>query len=121
MSVSEWNSEIIFLKKVDKGFSDKSYGIYVAKIAGLPLQIIERAGKILEILSENEIVFEKRTSSTKKRKGKNEQKNLFEESDELTFTDSQLYVLEKIRNIPVTEITPIQALALLDEMQKKLK
>lgn len=121
MSVSEWNSEIIFLKKVDKGFSDKSYGIYVAKIAGLPWQIIERASKLLEILSENEIVFEKRTSNTKKKKGKNEQKDLFEETDELTFTDNQLYVLEKISSLPITEITPVQALAFLDEMQKKLK
>jgi len=92
----------------------------VAKIAGLPWQIIERASKLLEILSEKEIVFEKRTSNTKKKKGKNEQKDLFEETDELTFTDNQLYVLEKISSLPITEITPVQALAFLDEMQKKL-
>ncbi|OEG71508.1 hypothetical protein ATZ36_14370 [Candidatus Endomicrobiellum trichonymphae] len=53
IDVKEWNGDVIFLHKIIKGSADKSYGIHVAKIAGIPHQVIERAYKILNRLKKN--------------------------------------------------------------------
>ncbi|OEG71789.1 hypothetical protein ATZ36_12710, partial [Candidatus Endomicrobiellum trichonymphae] len=55
IDVKEWNGDVIFLHKIVKGSADKSYGIHVAKIAGMPHQVIERAYKILSRLGEKAI------------------------------------------------------------------
>ncbi|MBP8016755.1 DNA mismatch repair protein MutS, partial [Candidatus Gracilibacteria bacterium] len=125
MSVSEWNGDIIFLKKVENGFSDKSYGIYVASLASVPNKVIERAKSILEILSENEIVFEKRTNikteikdKNKKSKAKN---SLFEDEVEPILLNSEKIVLEKLKNVDLNELTPIAAINFLEQLKKDLE
>ncbi|MDR1259763.1 MAG: DNA mismatch repair protein MutS [Endomicrobium sp.] len=55
VDVREWNDEVIFLHKIIDGIADKSYGIYVAKIAGIPVSIIEKAYKILDKFEANQI------------------------------------------------------------------
>ena len=50
IAVKEWNDEIIFIRKIEKGAADKSYGIQVARLAGLPREVIERAKEILSEL-----------------------------------------------------------------------
>ncbi|MGI9386745.1 MAG: MutS-related protein, partial [Methyloligellaceae bacterium] len=54
MAVKEWKDEIVFLHKVVPGAADRSYGIQVAKLAGLPLPVVERAGEVLRLLEEND-------------------------------------------------------------------
>ena len=54
MRVKEWGSEVIFLHEVVAGSADKSYGLYVAKLAGLPSSVVDRAREVLNILEEGE-------------------------------------------------------------------
>lgn len=125
MQVTEWEDKVIFLKKVIKGFSDKSYGIYVASLAAVPSKVIERAKSILEILSENEIVFEKRTNIKTEIKDKNkksEAKNtLFEDEVEPILLNSEKIVLEKLKSIDLNELTPIAAINFLEQLKKDLE
>jgi DNA mismatch repair protein MutS len=55
VAVREWNDQIIFLRKIVRGGADKSYGIQVARLAGLPPQIIARAKEILSNLEQSEL------------------------------------------------------------------
>jgi DNA mismatch repair protein MutS len=54
MEVKEWNDEIVFLHKVRPGAADRSYGIQVAKLAGLPAAVVERARHVLDLLEQND-------------------------------------------------------------------
>jgi DNA mismatch repair protein MutS len=54
MDVKEWQDEIVFLHKVRPGAADRSYGIQVAKLAGIPQPVIERARQVLELLERND-------------------------------------------------------------------
>lgn len=121
MHVSEWEDKIIFLKKCIKGFSDKSYGIYVASLAAIPQNVIERAKTILQILSENEIVFEKRTNIKSKNKKEKANVTLFDEQIEPILLNSEKYIVEKIKQIDINELTPINAFNLLVELKNILK
>ncbi len=119
MQVSEWEDKIIFLKKCVKGFSDKSYGIYVASLAAIPQKIIERAKSILEILSENEIVFERRTAKNKSKKEK-DKATLFDNYSEPIIYSSEKKVLDILKEIDINELTPIKAITLLEELKNIL-
>ena len=55
VAVREWNDQIIFLRKIQPGAADKSYGIQVARLAGLPIEIVERAKEILANLEASEL------------------------------------------------------------------
>lgn len=121
MQVSEWEEKIIFLKKCIKGYSDKSYGIYVASLAAIPQKVIERAKTILEILSENEIVFEKKQKVTSKDKKIKEKETLFDDSIEPLLNLSEKLIVEKLKLININELTPVQALNILSELKDLLK
>ena len=56
MSVKEWNSEVIFLYKIIKGVAKRSYGIHVAKIAGIPEKVVSRANDLLKLLERKTIL-----------------------------------------------------------------
>ncbi len=121
MQVSEWEDKIIFLKKCIKGFSDKSYGLYVASLAAMPSKIIERAKAILDILSENEIVFEKKTNVKIKSKKNKEKNTLFDDDIHPILTNSEKNIVEKIREVNINELTPVNALNFLEELKKMLE
>ena len=112
VAVKEWNEQIIFLRKVIEGAADKSYGIQVARLAGIPRTIIDRAREILDTLErkERDVVEETR------RRGPvppTRQLSLFgaRESD----------VLDALRTIDVDALTPIEALNRLNEWKKRLE
>jgi len=105
-SVEESEEEIIFLKKILPGPGNKSYGIHVAKMAGLPQSILDRANEILiHHLKESKEVGnylpEKHTNQVS------------------MFQDDVLSYLEDLRNININEVTPIEALKILDDLKKK--
>jgi len=112
VAVKEWNEQIIFLRKVVEGAADKSYGIQVAKLAGIPRTIIERAREILVTLErkERDVVAE-----TQRRTGiPVRQLGLFggdpREQD----------AIAALRAIDVESLTPIQALNELAALKDKL-
>lgn len=102
VSINETESGVVFLHKVLDGAVDKSYGINVAKLAGLPDEVIEGAGKLLETYES--------ASKTEKKHIKQ-----FELDLETPVKDP---LREFLRNINPLEVTPMEALKLLDEMKK---
>ena len=108
VSATEKDDEVIFLHKVLDGSVDKSYGINVAKLAGLPSEVITRAS---EILSSYEVGDN----------GKNHKEISIQTSLPLDFISKKSEVEEVIRNTNILELTPIKALNLLYELKEKLK
>ena len=118
ISVKEQGDDIVFLRKIIKGGADKSYGIQVAKLAGVPDGVIQRAKEILVQLTNADIV------NTAK---KIEAIDSFEkiENDikhETASSDSNLEeVKEKLLSLDINSITPFEAIGLLYDLQDKLK
>ena len=105
-SVKESEDEIIFLKKILPGPGNKSYGIHVAKMAGLPQIILDRA---------NEILLHHIKNSKEKGnylpKGNNDQISIFKENDKSYLKD--------LKHIDINKLAPIEALKILDNLKKK--
>jgi len=111
VAVKEWNEQIIFLRKVVEGAADKSYGIQVAKLAGIPRSITDRAREILTTLErkERDVVAE-----TQKRTGA-------PVAQLSLFGGAQLEVLDELRGLAIETLSPIEALNVLDRMQRKVR
>ena len=107
VAVKEWNDEIIFLHKVGPGGTDRSYGIQVARLAGLPKAVIARAREILADLSQNPgALVPGRPEPTP-------QLGLFPQTADP--------VLKELGALDVSSLTPLEALNLLAEWQRRLK
>lgn len=111
VSVEEWNNEVIFLRKVIKGTADKSYGIYVGKMAGLPESVIQRANEVLSDLENHEDI------SIMQEKQQPKQKQRFVQPI-LVFDDSHP-VIDELKSMDIDNLTPIQAMQILSELKKK--
>jgi DNA mismatch repair protein MutS len=113
VAVKEWNEQIIFLRKVVKGAADKSYGIQVAKLAGIPRSVTERAREILDTLErkERDMVEETRPASVPTTRSP--QMALFGGV-------TNHVVLDDLRALVVDTLTPLEALNKLHELKKKL-
>jgi len=124
IAVKEKGDDIVFLRKIVKGGADKSYGIQVAKLAGVPDSVIQRAKEIVDELIEADVATRIREISvqsselTKKTKKYDEvdlaQMSLFD-----TVRDDD--ILEELKQIDVAQLTPIEALNTLYNLQNKLK
>ncbi len=126
IAVKECGDDIVFLRKIIKGGADRSYGIQVAKLAGVPDMVIDRAKEIVEQLTDNDIIEKiqsitvdvKNDSKTKKSQKLDEvdlaQMSLFD-----TVTDED--VLKELMEIDVNALAPIDALNELYKLQNKLK
>lgn len=113
ISVKEWGDEIIFLRKIEQGPADKSYGIQVARLAGVPDEIINRAKEVLANLEKDELNEQgkPRFANGQKKKG-SFQLDLFS-----SITDA---VITEIMNIDVTQLSPEDALSKLIELKRKI-
>ena len=123
VAVKEKGGDIVFLRKIVKGGADKSYGIQVAKLAGVPDSVIARAKEIVEELSANDITEVARNISvdtgSKKKKEKLDEVDLTQMSLFDTVRDDD--IIEELRNVDVGNLTPIEALNKLYELQNKVK
>lgn len=124
IAVKEKGDDIVFLRKIVKGGADKSYGIQVAKLAGVPDSVIERAKEIVEELIANDITGGARklvpdSSSSRKKKEKLDEVDLAQISLFDTIKDDA--IIEELRNVDVGNMTPIEALNKLYELQNKVK
>jgi DNA mismatch repair protein MutS len=111
IDVKEWNGEIIFLRKIVEGSSDRSYGIYVGELAGLPREVIARSKEILNKLEKNEFTLQSLTTIAEKTK-----KTEIIHQPMLIFEDNP--AVEKIKNLDINNITPIEALNTLNQLKK---
>jgi len=120
VSVKEWKDEIIFLRKIVPGPSDQSYGIHVAKLAGIPRPVIKRAKEILFNLEKKELddaglpKIAYRSSAQRNKS----QLLLFQEDRERETFES---LREEIEKCDLNALTPLEALNLLDKLKDKLK
>ncbi len=115
IAVREWQDNVIFLHKIEKGASDQSFGIHVAKIAGLPMEVIERAKDILLNLEKkelNRLVKERITGKIQKLP---EQKSLFEDQEFKIWDE----IRKKLTDIDISTITPLEALNILHYLKNK--
>lgn len=110
VSAVEEDGNITFLHKVKNGAVDKSYGIHVASLAGLPKSLIERSKEILKIYESND-----------KKEPKFTQTSLFDSIDETPCNNNNNNIEEKIKNINPLEMTPMDALTFLFELKKDIK
>jgi DNA mismatch repair protein MutS len=111
LMVREWQDQIIFLRKVVPGRSDRSYGIQVARLAGLPPSVVRRAREILSGLEADELTRGGRPSlSGRDRPAKGQQLGLFQQP----VIDA---LRDRLREIDVNTLTPLAALTLLAELK----
>ncbi|MCF7858548.1 MAG: DNA mismatch repair protein MutS [Candidatus Cloacimonetes bacterium] len=118
--VKEWNDEIIFLRKIERGSADQSYGIQVARLAGVPKKVISRAKQILKNLEEHEISPQGLSSTAKKQLTNNysNQLDIFEAIVEKSEEKNE--ILEAIKELDIDSLTPIEAINKLSELKEKL-
>jgi DNA mismatch repair protein MutS len=116
VSVKEWNDDLVFLHRIVPGATDKSYGIHVARLAGVPKSVNERAKQILAQL-ESEHLDENGKAKMSRQVKHRPQRDL-----QLTLFGFQEHpLLDKIRELELDELTPVAALRLLDDWQQSLK
>jgi DNA mismatch repair protein MutS len=125
IAVKEKGDDIVFLRKIIKGGADKSYGIQVAKLAGVPDTVIERAKELSAELSNADItirVQDRKAESGKTPKAKPKKYDPVEMDQMALFdTVSDSDVLKEIEELDVSNLTPIDALNTLYHLQNKLK
>ncbi|HLB72310.1 MAG TPA: DNA mismatch repair protein MutS [Candidatus Methanoperedens sp.] len=108
IAVKEEGHDLVFLRKIIPGATDRSYGIHVARLAGVPARVTQRAKEILKEVENGSVI------SRGKEGGKYTQLMLF---DSTASKDSQL--LEELRKLDVDAMTPLEALNALAELKKK--
>jgi DNA mismatch repair protein MutS len=125
IKVKEWNDRIIFLRKIDEGSCDHSYGIQVARLAGVPRPVILRAKEILANLENMELTPDHKPVLARHREDKNarrttQQTDLFNNGVQLNLMDSlNAEIIQQLQNLNLNELTPLDALNLLAELKKK--
>ncbi|GAM09374.1 DNA mismatch repair protein MutS [Geobacter sp. OR-1] len=114
IAVREWNDQIIFLRKIIPGGASHSYGIQVARLAGLPHEVVQRAREILKNLEQGEFTEggEPRISGRKGRRPAADaaQLSLFAAPDD--------DLRQRLKSIEVAKLTPLEALNIIDELQR---
>jgi DNA mismatch repair protein MutS len=112
VAVREWMDEVVFLHKILPGGTDKSYGIHVAKLAGVPKSILDRSKEILEEL---ESTFAKEAT------GEHLSRHKTKETDkDSLFVQKHKSVLEKLASTDINNLTPIEAINLLNQIKEEM-
>ncbi|HCQ28875.1 MAG TPA: DNA mismatch repair protein MutS, partial [Flavobacteriales bacterium] len=112
VSVKEHNNKIIFLRKLKPGGSEHSFGIHVAKMAGMPSKMLQRANEILSLL-ENNMSKEKNATNIKTAPKEEYQLSIFQLDDPVLQN-----IKEELINIDINTLTPVEALMKLNEIKK---
>lgn len=126
VAVREKGDDIVFLRKIIKGGADRSYGIQVARLAGIPDMVIERAKEIARQLSDNDITEKIQSIEVKAgESGKSARVPHYDEVDlnQMTLFDTvqENDVLRELEELNVTNMTPMEALNTLYRLQSELK
>ena len=125
IAVKEKGDDIVFLRKIVKGGADKSYGIQVAKLAGVPDSVINRAKEIVEELVNADITARVKKIAVQ---GENQKKKPQKKLDEVDLAQFSLFdtvkdddVLKELKELDISHMTPIDAMNKLYQLQNKLK
>jgi DNA mismatch repair protein MutS len=118
LAVKEWEDRIVFLRRVVPGSADKSYGIHVARLAGLPPRVLERAEEVLGNLEAQEYDL---TGAPRLARGKRAPRERVADGQLALFAPSEEVVLARLRSVDPDRLTPLDALALLHELRARLQ
>ena len=128
IAVKEKGDDIVFLRKIVKGGADKSYGIQVAKLAGVPDMVIDRAKEIVEELADGDITVRVSEIAAKGVQKPRKKGRAVKKYDEVDLAQFSLFdtvqdddVLEELKNIDVGNLTPVDALNTIYRLQNKLQ
>lgn len=111
VAVQEWKDDIVFLHKIQPGRSDRSYGIHVARLAGLPPSVLSRAREILTALERDELARGGRPAISGAAASPQQQLGLFQMANDDALRD-------RLREIDVNQTTPLEALQLLADLKR---
>lgn len=114
VSVKEYGDKVVFLRKIETGGMDNSYGIYVAQMAGLPEEVVERAKEVLFNLEANELTPNKLPKLANRRLGANVDKNQLS----LFGIGKKSAVEEELKKVDINNMTPLEAMIKLQELKK---
>jgi len=117
IAVKEFNDEIIFLRKLVEGGTNRSYGIQVARLAGIPDKVIRRAKKILSEI-ENRDQRGNSSSLFDEREMENLKKGPVQQE---LFSKQEHFLITELRNLDISQMRPIDAINFLNELQEKIK
>ncbi len=121
IAVKEQGDDIVFLRKIVKGGADKSYGIQVAKLAGIPESVIQRAKELVEELSDADITAAVKdlTEPRKKTSVKFDQVDM----QQISLLDAVQddHIIQELKELDVTNLTPMDALNLLYKFQNQIR
>ena len=124
IAVKEQGDDIVFLRKIVKGGADKSYGIQVAKLAGIPDSVINRAKEIVSELVDADISIKaKEIAAGNEKAGKQKYLKDTVEMKQMSLFDTvnDNSIIEEIKNLDIGTMTPIEAMNTLYKMQNQLK
>lgn len=125
VSAMEEHGQVVFLHKIKEGPADKSYGIHVAKLAGLPNELINRANTILNKLEHGDEKTKTEPVIREQSRAHDEQLSFFEVSASNKEEDAHLkkrtQIMDQIKKLDLLDMTPLEAMNKLYEIQKKLK
>ncbi len=132
LAIKEHGKDLLFLRKLVAGGTDKSYGIHVAGLAGIPPAVIERANRLLELI-EDEKLYQVLSVNTAKLSGKENNHSPNEKSEEKSASKlvqtilfkpkptKSAEILETLRKLDLNQITPMEAMRKLAELQEECK
>ncbi len=112
IAVREFDDQVIFLRKIIPGGADKSYGIHVAQMAGVPLPVIQRANEILQSLDSGEVAVRSDTIAETVPSLDMNQLSLFEKQEQI--------LRQRLQEIDINHLTPMDAIRLVDELLKEI-
>ncbi len=119
VAVKEINNKVIFMRKLVKGGSQHSFGIHVAKLAGMPNKVVERANEVLGVLEQNQKSDRSKNNPSSKKKNS---KTAKDKHVQLSFFQLDDPVLEQIRDeikdLDINTLTPVEALMKLNDIKK---
>lgn len=125
IAVKEKGDDIVFLRKIIKGGADRSYGIQVAKLAGVPDMVIDRAKEIAEQLSDNDITQKVQSIAVEIKGG--ERKKTKQSYDDIAMGQMSLFdtvkdedIIKELKEIDISNLTPMEAMNTLYKLQNKL-
>jgi DNA mismatch repair protein MutS len=121
IAVKEKGDDIVFLRKIVKGGADKSYGIQVAKLAGVPDQVIERAKELVKELSENDITAHVQNIAYQEVLKQHPVDSMELNQMSLFDTVKDDDIIEELKEIDISHLTPVDALLTLQKLQNKIK
>ena len=121
IAVKEKGDDIVFLRKIVKGGADKSYGIQVAKLAGVPETVLSRARELVEELSDADITAAVKDLTAPKKKTKITYDSVDMAQMSLFDTVQDNDIIEEIKELDVSNLTPMEALNILYQLQNKIK